>query len=78
MWTDEAMLGVMQKVMNSSVYIYLYIHAADEYSVPRTTLKDRIAGQVVQDTGMLGQKALPRFRRRTGAGLFPCYMLQWR
>ena len=52
LWTDAAMLGAMKEVTNGLMGIN---HAAAEYNVPRTTLKDRIAGCVVHSTS-IGKK----------------------
>ena len=48
------MVGAMREVANGTM------GAAAEYGVPRTTLKDRIAGRVVHGTNMGTQPYLTR------------------
>ena len=46
-WDDESMSGAIKSVMDGKMGIN---RAADQYGVPRTTLKDRLSGRVVQGT----------------------------
>ena len=48
-WTDEMMVGAMREVTSGAMGVN---RAAAQYGVPRTTLKDRIAGRVVHGTNM--------------------------
>ena len=47
LWSDEAMVGAMKAVQDGSMGLN---RAALEFGVPRTTLKDRIAGRVIHGT----------------------------
>ena len=45
-WSEESMIGAMQAVVDGSSIS----GAAREYSVPRTTLQDRVHGKVIHGT----------------------------
>ena len=46
-WTKESMAGAIKSVLDGKMGVN---RAADQYSVPRTTLKDRLSGRVTSDT----------------------------
>ena len=48
-WTDDSMLKAMEAVKEGKMGVN---RAALEHGVPRTTLKDRIAGRVIHGTNM--------------------------
>ncbi len=55
LWSDEAVVGAMKAVKEGRMSIN---RSALEFGVPRTTLKDRIAGRVVHGTNIGPKKYL--------------------
>ena len=45
-WTKESMAGAMKCVMDGKTGVICINRAADQYGVPRTTLKDRLSRKV--------------------------------
>ncbi len=55
LWSDEAVVGAMKAVKEGRMSVN---RSALEFGVPRTTLKDRIAGRVVHGTNIGPKKYL--------------------
>ena len=56
-WSDQAMLGALQAVREGTLGVN---RAALEFSVPPTTLKDRLSGKVTHGTNSGAQPYLSR------------------